>query len=115
MIYVGMAGERSGRGSSAPQGIRGRLSAYLRGSGVVSGLGEAAMDRALADPAWLKERSAEAVVGSPRRAKEWGTQALVRADVHVRWLTAADRGAARALELECQRLLAGTALWNRRP
>lgn len=45
VVYVGMAGERRGKG------LRGRLGAYVRGKGLVSGLGEAVMDRALADPA----------------------------------------------------------------
>lgn len=43
IVYAGMAGERSG------QGIRGRLRAYASGKGLVSGLGEAVLDRALAD------------------------------------------------------------------
>ena len=45
IVYIGMAGERRG------QGIRGRLRIYLTGKAAVSGLGEAALDRALADPA----------------------------------------------------------------
>ena len=47
--YAGMAGERAGGGR--PQGLRGRLAGYGAGSGAVSGFGEAALDRALADPA----------------------------------------------------------------
>jgi hypothetical protein len=43
-----MAAERRG------QGIRGRLTVYRRGRAAVSGLGEAAMDRALRDPDWLR-------------------------------------------------------------
>src|SRR4051812_48519295 len=50
VVYVGMAGERRGKG------IRGRLGVYNSGKGMVSGLGEAAMDRALADPACLRAR-----------------------------------------------------------
>lgn len=50
VVYVGMAGERRGLG------VRGRLQIYARGRGAVSGLGEAALDRALADPAWLSDR-----------------------------------------------------------
>src|SRR5215213_7907958 len=42
IVYVGMAGERRG------QGIRGRLNVYGRGKALVSSLGEAVMDRALA-------------------------------------------------------------------
>jgi hypothetical protein len=57
VVYVGMAGERRGRG------LRGRLTVYRRGKGMVSGLGEAAMDRALADPAWLRVRLEEVQSG----------------------------------------------------
>jgi len=43
IVYAGMAGERRG------QGIRGRLNVYGSGKALASGLGEAVMDRALAD------------------------------------------------------------------
>lgn len=46
VVYVGMAGERSGKG------LRGRPDIYLRGRGAVSAFGEAALDRALSDVAW---------------------------------------------------------------
>jgi len=77
-------------------------------------LREAAFDRALADPAWLGERLSEVERGVIRRAKEWGQKAMVRADLHVRWIVAVDKAAALSAERECQRLLAGTGLWNRR-
>jgi hypothetical protein len=112
VIYVGMGGER--RDSRRPRGIRRRLSAYASGKGLVSGLGEAALDRALGDPEWLKERLTEVEQGHPRRAKEWGRQAMMRADLHVRWLVCDDKAAAIRVETDCQRLLAGTGLWNRR-
>lgn len=61
IVYVGMAGERAGRtGTGTPKGLRGRLGVYVSGKGLASGLGEAVMDRALADPGWLRERLAEA-------------------------------------------------------
>ena len=44
VVHVGMARERKGAG------VRGRLRVYRTGKGAVSGLGEAALDRALADP-----------------------------------------------------------------
>lgn len=37
LVYMGMAGERRGRG------VRGRLETYQRGKGAVSGLGEACL------------------------------------------------------------------------
>jgi hypothetical protein len=112
IIYVGMAGERADGGR--PRGIRRRLNAYHSGKGLVSGLGEAALDRALADPAWLAERSAELERGTPRRAKDWGKEAIVRAELHVRWLVCEDRASALLMEQEVQRRLANTGLWNRR-
>jgi hypothetical protein len=45
VVYVGMGGERRGTG------VPGRLAVYSRGRAAVSGMGEAAMDRALADVA----------------------------------------------------------------
>jgi len=80
----------------------------------VSGLGEAALDRALADTAWVEQRLAEARSGKSLRAKDWGKEALVRADLEVRWLVCADRATARAVEEECLRLLGRGGLWNRR-
>lgn len=59
VIYVGMAGERSGRGTTKPQGINGRLSAYLTGQGLGGGLLGRSFDRALRDPVWLRERVAD--------------------------------------------------------
>lgn len=66
IVYVGMAGERAGRtGTGTPKGLRGRLGVYASGKGLASGLGEAVMDRALADPGWLRERLTEVESGEP--------------------------------------------------
>jgi hypothetical protein len=111
VVYVGMAGERAG--GRLPQGIRGRLAVYIRGKGLASGLGEAVFDRALADPAWLAERVAEAEVGRPMRAKAWGQAAFARADLNVRWAVTADKASAVALERACLDALANSELWNR--
>jgi Domain of unknown function (DUF4268) len=110
-IYVGMAGERAGSGRA--QGIRGRLAVYASGKGLVSGLGEAAFDRALADPDWLAKRKIELERGLAPRAKDWDRQAVLRADIHVRWAICTDREAARTLEEQCLRVLRGFDLWNR--
>ena len=107
VVYVGMAGERRG------QGVRGRLNVYFRGKVLVSGLGEAAMDRALADPVWLRERLADVEAGRPDRAKVWGQAALARAELHVRWATVSDRAGAVALEREVLTALRDQDLWNR--
>lgn len=111
VVYVGMAGERTGGGR--PTGLQGRLAVYARGKGLVSGLGEAVMDRALADADWLRHRLAEVEAGSPMRAKEWGRSAFARAGLHIRWAVTGDRQTALGLELRIQAALAGAGLWNR--
>lgn len=105
--YVGMAGERGGAG------LRARLRVYWTGKGAVSGFGEAAFDRALADVSWLSERMAEAEAGEPLRAKAVAALAVARLQPQVRWATTADRPAAQALEEAVLSALPG--LWNRRP
>jgi hypothetical protein len=115
IVYVGMAGERAGRtGTGTPKGLRGRLGVYVSGKGLASGLGEAVMDRALADPGWLRERLAEAEAGEPLRAKAWGRAAFVRAQLHLRWTTTPDKARAAALERRVLAALADADLWNRR-
>lgn len=107
IIYVGMAGERRGKG------LRGRLRVYSSGKALTSGLGEAVFDRAIADPDWLRSRLAEAEAGKWRRARDWGRLSFDRADLSVRWATTSDRVAALALERACIALLANAGLWNR--
>ena len=70
IIYVGMAGERAGSGR--PQGLYGRLAVYRAGKGAVSGFGEAALDRALADSAWIEQQLTRLRAEGPRRAKLLG-------------------------------------------
>jgi hypothetical protein len=107
IVYVGMAGERRG------EGIRGRLTVYSSGKGMVSGLGEAVMDRALADAAWLRERLREVEQSRPMRAKAWARAALARADLLVRWTVTPDRPSALALERAVLHALDDVELWNR--
>lgn len=107
LVYIGRAGERRG------QGVRGRLRVYARGAGAVSGLGEAALDRALADGAWLNSRLQEVEVGEPQRAKWWAAKALKRVSIELCWTQTS--GTAEAIELE-RRILEGledAELWNR--
>jgi hypothetical protein len=112
VVYVGMAGERSGGGK--PQGLRGRLAVYLGGKALTSGLGEAVFDRAIADPRWVEERVREAAAGTPLRAIEWGRLAIVRADLDLCWATTCNAIEARDLEGQCLAALADADLWNRR-
>jgi hypothetical protein len=102
-----MAGERRG------QGIRGRLSVYATGKGLVSGLGEAVMDRALADVHWLRERTVDVERGRPLRAKAWGQAAFARANLHVCWAITEDRRSAFELERAVLLALESGDLWNR--
>lgn len=107
IVYVGMAGERRGRG------VRGRLQVYARGRGAVSGLGEAALDHALADPAWLAERLTMLLRDGPSRTKDWAVAALHRAELELCWAQAPDAPTARQWEQNALRELEEVALWNR--
>jgi hypothetical protein len=107
VVYVGMAGERSGNG------IRGRLTAYLSGKSMTSGLGEAVADRALADAEWLRLRLAEVERGEPLRATEWSRAAFARAALYVRWAPTRSKDAAVKLEIDVEAALWYSGLWNR--
>lgn len=107
LAYVGMAGERRG------QGLRGRLTVYRRGKAAVSGLGEAVLDRALADPAFVRAHLDELLAGRPKRAAAWAQDALRHADLHIRWAVTPDRPMAAVLERAVLDALAASPLWNR--
>jgi len=107
IVYVGMAGERRGLG------IRGRLRVYARGRGAVSGFGEAALDRALADPDWLAERLDDLHKNGPTRTKDWAIAALARVPFDVCWSAADSAGQARAWETGVLEELEDLELWNR--
>jgi hypothetical protein len=109
--YVGMAGERTGGGRA--QGLRGRLTVYRTGKGAVSGFGEAALDRALADPNWVEQQLQSLRTSGPQRAKEWAAAAISRLSPEVSWATTADRGTARTLEYDVVVLLRPHDIWNR--
>jgi hypothetical protein len=106
VVYVGMAGERNGRG------LRGRLGVYASGKAATSGLGEAALNRVLADPNWLRDRLAELEAGQPRTAKQWARAALDHWNLYVCWATVPNRSEAITLEQRILSALNGTTLWN---
>jgi hypothetical protein len=112
IVYIGMAGERNGSGGR-PQGLRGRLSVYASGKGLASGLGEAVFDRALADENWIGARLAEVTGGRSRRAKSWGVQAFIWADLHLSWVTSENKASALSLERKIIESADHSVLWNR--
>lgn len=91
----------------------GDLTVYSRGRAAVSGLGEAAMDRALADADWLRARLTQVEDGTVWRTRDWATAALDRAELRVRWATTETGLQARLLERTVLDALASVALWNR--
>lgn len=109
IVYVGRAGERQG------QGVRGRLRVYSNGKGAATGLGEAAFDRALADPAWLRSRLLQLESGVASRTLKWAQAAIERADLEVCWASATNGTAAVHLEKEVEAALrrSGHELWNK--
>lgn len=111
ILYAGMAGERAGGGR--PQGLYGRLSVYRSGKGAVSGFGEAALDRALADADWIQEQLDRLRGQGPRRAKEWAAEAIARISPEVSWAGFHERIDAQLLESEVVMMLRPYDLWNR--
>lgn len=107
VVYVGTAGERRG------QGIRGRLSIYRRGRGAVSGFGEAALDRALANTAFVARHLDDVRAGKPARASVWAQDATRWLDVEVRWSICDSREFALELERAVVNLLLTHEIWNR--
>jgi hypothetical protein len=107
IVYVGMAGERKGRG------IRGRLSIYRRGKGAVSGFGEAALDRALADATFVEEHLVAVRAGQATRASVWAKDAIRWLDVEIRWAECATKDDALALETAAVEILKTHSIWNR--
>lgn len=91
-IYIGAAGERSGKG------LRGRLKIYSSGVGATSGFGKHAFDDALKDPQWLRQLAAEAEAGTPSTIQTVARRAIDRLELEVRWVTCIHRKAALLIE-----------------
>ena len=106
LVYVGRAGERSGKG------LRGRLTIYVSGRAPHSGLGNLALERALQDADWLSERLTQLQAGTALTVQQWSALAVQRADLEVCW---SPTGAKEAVALERAVLdaLRGADLWNR--
>jgi hypothetical protein len=105
IVHVGMAGERAGGGR--PQGLYGRLSDFRGGHSSVGGFTEAALDRALADRAWVAQQSSRA----PRRTRQWGADAVRRLAPEVSWAARPERADARLLQDQVLLVLRPHGLW----
>lgn len=109
LLYVGSAGERSGKG------LQGRLRKYTSGNAPHSGLGYHALERALNDPAWLRARLDDLEAGHLQEVRAWSRLSLTQpANFDVSWATAATEAQARILEHDALARLRGLSLWNRR-
>ena len=71
------------------------------------------MDRALADPNWIRSRLLEVENGIEWRTRDWATAALERAQLRVRWATTETGLAARQLERIVLDAFESVELWNR--
>ncbi len=113
IVYVGMASERAGSGRRRPEGMQGRLSRYTSGKAATSGLGEAALHRALADVGFVRQQLSALTDGRPHRVTRWAKDAIEWHNVEQRWTICADGPAARQLESQVVQLLRPHGLWNR--
>ena len=115
-VYVGMAGERAGlAGDRRPKGLWGRLGRYQSGRAAASGFGEAALDRALADPGFVRARLDHLEALGPERTLAWAVAAIHWLAPEVCWAVTPTGLAARELELAVIDVLRaeGADLWNR--
>lgn len=107
LVYVGRAGERSGKG------LRGRLTIYVSGRAPHSGLGNLALERALQDASWLRERMEEVEAGTTLTVQQWSRLAVERAALRVCWSTTATTEESAVLERSVLDALRDEDLWNR--
>lgn len=108
IVYVGRAGERRGKG------VRERLRVYVSGRAPHSGLGNLALERALADVNWLRDRLERVESGETMTVQDWARDAVASADLDFSFATTADGAASVRLEHETIAALHARELWNRR-
>lgn len=113
IVYTGMAGERAGTSGRRPMGMFGRLSRYTSGKAAASGFGEAALDRALADPRFVEHQLIALREEGPRRVTRWSQDAIAWFSVELRWTVCEDARSARRLEEHVVSVLRGHGVWNR--
>ena len=107
LVYVGRAGERSGKG------LRGRLTIYVSGRAPHSGLGNLALGRALQDASWLRERLEEVETGTTLTVQQWSRLAVERADLKISWSTTPTPSESVLRERAVLDALREEELWNR--
>lgn len=79
----------------------------------MSGLGEAVLDRALADPEWLTASSSSSVHKVPHGRRSGLASAFDREQLDVTWSPTATAKAAEELERQILIELGDAVLWNR--
>lgn len=87
---------------------------YARGRGAVSGLWEAALDRALADSLFVRQRAVSAREWQAERAKDWARAALAWANVRACCTERSTKADAIVLEDELVALLEAHDLGTRK-
>lgn len=107
LVYIGRAGERSG------SGLKGRLTIYVSGRAPHSGLGNLALERAVQDASWLRERLEEVEAGSSLTVQQWSRLAVERANLRCCWSTTSTTEDSKRLERAVLDALSDVDLWNR--
>ncbi|TYL50063.1 hypothetical protein FXB39_10380 [Nocardioides sp. BGMRC 2183] len=108
IAYVGRAAERRGKG------VQERLRIYVTGRAPHSGLGNLALERALADLAWLGARLERVEAGDRMTVQDWARDAVAWASLEFSYATVSDGPASAALESATIAALHDHNLWNRR-
>ncbi len=108
IVYAGMGGLRKG------VGMLGRLRIYINGRAPHSGLGNLALERALADPDWVLARVERVRAGEVLSVQDWARAAVERAQLEVCWAAVPTEPEALELEAAVINSLTGKSLWNRR-
>jgi hypothetical protein len=108
IVYVGRAAERKGKG------VRERLRIYVSGRAPHSGLGNLALERALADADWLRAKLKRVEAGEVITVQDWARDAVSWADLEFSSVSTADGKSAVQLEGATIAALQTHGLWNRR-
>lgn len=100
------------RVSTCCAGLARTNSVYWSGKGAASGSGEAALDRALADPDWVKQQLKRLRTPGPSRRRSEFATPCSRLNLEASWAVCADKTDALYLESRAEVLLRPNGLWN---